>query len=132
PELWGTGLAAATGGADRVMTAAALLGSLRAMGVAIRSEDGRLIVEAPAGLITAEVGRGLGGKKPELVRALHLEHKHLVDSTLREGQNEIAKLLANAYRRYSAIQRVSEDQPGNSGNDELAKSDISSVHGVVP
>ena len=102
------------------------------MGIAIRSEDDRLILEAPAGVITAEVRGELVKRKAELISALNLEHNHPVDLTLDESQKEIAALLATAYRRYAAVQRVGQDRPASSIDYELAKSENSSVHGVVP
>jgi hypothetical protein len=54
------------------------------------------------------------------------------DPGLAEAQREIAALLAGAYRRYSTIERVGNDQSPNSGDKELANSSSSSVHGVVP
>jgi hypothetical protein len=45
---------------------------------------------------------------------------------------EIAGLLATAYQRYSAPQRVDSDRPEDSGDGDLANSGTESVHGVVP
>jgi hypothetical protein len=54
------------------------------------------------------------------------------ESTVAEALREVADLLAIAYRRSAAIERVGQDPSPNSGNDELANSSCSSVHGVVP
>jgi len=53
-------------------------------------------------------------------------------SAMTDARTEIAGLLAMAYRRYAAIQRVGPDRPVNSGKDDLANSCGTSVHGVVP
>ena len=131
PELWGTSLAS-TAGADRAMTAAALLASLRAKGISISSEGGRLILEAPAGVITANLRGELVKRKAELISALAPDHGHPADLNLAESQTEIAKLLATAYRRYREILRVGQDRPESSADYDLAKPATSSVHGVVP
>lgn len=58
---------------------------------------------------------------------LHRSQPIVADALL-----EVAGLLANAYRRYAAIERVGQDRSPNSGNPELANSLGSSVHGGVP
>jgi len=64
------------------------------------------------------------GTRGELLR-------HRNDSAASDAREEIAGLLATAYRRYAAIQRAGSDQRKDSGDGELANSRRSSVHGVV-
>jgi len=54
------------------------------------------------------------------------------DITLREARHETASLLATAYRRHSVAKPVGTDPRKASGDDGVAKSGESSVHGVVP
>jgi pyruvate/2-oxoglutarate dehydrogenase complex dihydrolipoamide acyltransferase (E2) component len=54
------------------------------------------------------------------------------DMTLREARHETANLLATAYRRHAVAKQVGTDPRKASGDDGLAKSCESSVHGVVP
>jgi hypothetical protein len=111
--------------------AASLIAKLRASKVSIRSEGGRLIVEAPSGVITAEVRAELAKRKSELLAALEAEIPEQ-DSALTHAQNEVAGLLAVAYKRYIAIPNVGAGRNTNSGDAALAKSPGQSVHGVVP
>lgn len=114
------------------MTAAILLKSLRATGISISSERGRLIVEAPAGVLSAQLRAELVRRKPEVIAALEVEQQSPENGTQLEVQNEIASLLATAYRRHAAIQRVGTDRGEGSVDCGLANSDVSSVHGDVP
>jgi hypothetical protein len=107
-----------------------LLGELRAAGVSIRSEGGRLIVEAPAGLVTAEIRAQLVKCKAELVSALEPDLSPPSEDTIEAGAfREVAGLLAIAYQRYARIQRVPADQPKDSTLQQLALSVGESVHG---
>ena len=54
------------------------------------------------------------------------------DLTLTEARHETASLLAIAYSRCASVPRVSANPQTASGDDGLAKSCESSVHGVVP
>jgi hypothetical protein len=114
------------------MNATLLLARLRGAGVSISSLRGGLIVEAPPGVVTAELRAELVRCKAELIAWLEKsQHDAHEDSIVTEARYEIAGLLAKAYRRFSATQRVSGDQP-NSGNNGLANYPSSSVHGDVP
>ena len=53
------------------------------------------------------------------------------DPAFAAARHEVAELLATAYRRYTAIERVGTDQTGGSGKERLAKPRAQSVHGVV-
>ena len=48
------------------MSATALLASLERLGVRLRAEDGRLVVDAPRGVLTDAVKAELRARKPEL------------------------------------------------------------------
>lgn len=75
-------------------------------------EDRSLLVNSPNGSLPSRAEKG---------RSITIEALH-----------KTAELLAIAYRRHAAIQRVGPDRSGNSVNDALANSSGSSVHGVVP
>lgn len=116
------------------MNAAAILkAKLRAAGVRFRREGTRLIVEAPAGVITAQLHTELANRKTELIAALEAEALSMTeDPAATEATGEIAGLLAGAYRRYTAVQRVPANRSGDPRDAELALSVEPSVHGVVP
>src|SRR5258708_6156951 len=103
------------------MSAASLLAKLRAVGVAISSEGGKLILEAPPGVVTAELRAELGERKTDLIAVLEAANNHRdEDQPLIDSRHVIAGLLAAAYRRYAAVQRVGADRASNSGKDHLA------------
>lgn len=115
------------------MNATSLLAHLRVAGVSISAEHGRLIVEGPTGVVTEELRAELLRCKEELIARLEESHSRgEEDLNLAEAQREISDLIAVAYRRYTAIQRVAQDRPPNSGGKELANPSGSSVHGGVP
>jgi hypothetical protein len=115
------------------MSAASLLAQLRDEGISISSNAGRLVIDAPVGAVTAELRVELVKRKAELIATLETAHGVLhEDAPLTEARTEIARLLAIAYRRYAAIQRVGPDRAVISGKDDLANSGGTSVHGVVP
>jgi pyochelin synthetase len=114
------------------MSAASLLAKLRAVGVAINSEGGKLIIEAPPGVVTAELRAELVERKADLIATLEAADDHRdQDQPLIDARHVIAGVLAAAYRRYTAVQRVGTERAGNSGKDRLANSGETSVHGVV-
>jgi hypothetical protein len=111
--------------------AASLLSNLREAGISIRSADGRLIVEAPAGVVTAQMRAELARHKTELVAALESSMGHLTraDPITSEALREVAGLLAVAYQRYAGIPRVPAEEPENPTLPQLALSARESVHG---
>jgi|ERR1019366_1791295 len=111
------------------MTAAAsLVASLRAAGILIRSEGGRLLVEAPCGSITPEIRTQLAKRKTELVSIIRLEEEHRANNvTTVEALREVAGLLATAYQRRQRIRRI----PEAAADAELALSGGQSVHECV-
>ena len=114
------------------MSVASLLVKLTAAGVSIGSDGGRLIVEAPPGVLTADLRTTLVRSKAELLAALEgSTHRADQDPALTHAVKENAGLLARAYRRCSVIQQVGTPAPSGSGNDELASPAPKSVHGVV-
>jgi hypothetical protein len=110
-----------------------LIRRLRKAGVTIRAEGSRLIVEAPAGIITSELHALLIQQKPELLTTLANEADDGVN-----GDGEVARdqavrdimgLLATAYRRYLTLRTLRGEK--RIGDARLANSGSPSVHGVV-
>jgi hypothetical protein len=115
------------------MNAVAFLSQLRDAGITIEYRGNRLIVEAPTGAVTAELRAELVKRKAELIATLENAHGRLrEDPLLAKARIEIASLVAIAYRRHGAIQRLGPDRPVSSGKGDLANSCRTSVHGVVP
>lgn len=114
--------------------ATSLVASLRGMGATLRREGTRVVVEAPSGVITLEIRGQLAESKRELLEVLAKDSPAYAgfDHQAADAVHEISSLLAIAYRRYSAVQRVGSDRRNDSGNGDLANSSESSVHGVVP
>ena len=108
---------------------AALISHLRSVGVTIKSKQGRLIVAAPKGVLTAEWREELARRKAELITALEERFGPNEDPAVTDARRKVVGLLAAAYRRYIIIQRA---RPGDSVSEKLANSCRSSVHGVVP
>jgi len=113
------------------MSAMLLLAHLRGTGVSISAQRGRLIVEAPPGVVSAELHAELRERKAELIAALEAECVPPDESIVLGVRREIADLLAIAYQRYAAMQRAGADRLNDSGKERLANSDTASVHGVV-
>jgi TubC N-terminal docking domain len=110
-------------------TATSLVSSLRAAGISIRVERGRLLLEAPRGTITAEIRSQLASCKAELISILELEEEHRAkDPTTVEALREATALLATAYQRWRRIPRIAEVS-GDPLNAELALRAGQSVHG---
>ncbi|SRR5579871_2378553 len=115
------------------MNAVRLLAQLRAAGASISSKNGRLVIEVQPGVVTADLRAELVKCKADLLAMLApAPCQHDEDPMIREVRRGLAGLLAVAYRRYAAIQRVGPDQPNTPAKDALANSSGSSVHGVVP
>jgi len=106
-----------------------LLAQLRASGVVIRSEKGRLIVEGPAGAVTADLRAQLALNKAELITALTADP--VQGTCTAEAVDVVAALLALAYKRYARVQRVGSEQSHDPTDVALAISHGQSVHGVV-
>jgi hypothetical protein len=113
------------------MNAAALLSMLRNAGATISSGRGRLIVEAPPGVLTAAVREDLAKHKAAVLALLGATPKNTdEDPILHEAFREITNFLVVAYRRYAAVSRVGQDRISDSPP-KLAISSGESVHGVV-
>ncbi len=109
-------------------TAASLLASLRAVGILIWSEKGRLVVEGPCGTITPAIRSQLAKRRTELITIITLEEEHRAnDTTTVEALREVAGLLAIAYQRRQRIRRIPEAE----ADAELALSAGQSVHECV-
>jgi tubulysin polyketide synthase-like protein len=109
--------------------AASLLRKLREAGILIRSDGGRLIVEAPVGVVTAEMRGDLARHKKALVAVLESSVGNLLRvEPVSEALREVGGLLAVAYRRYASIPRVPKE-PRNPTLKQLALSKGVSVHG---
>ena len=65
------------------MTARALLGKLRDLGVVLTAYGDRLHVDAPAGSITDHIRAALVENKPRLLRLLELEQRKLREANRR-------------------------------------------------
>ncbi len=107
-----------------------MLGKLRAARILVRFEAGRLIVEAPVGVVTAEIRAELVRHKAELMSSLAVDSGHRTgqEPIATEAIREVASLLAVAYRRHVKVQRAPVDEPTESVNRELAFSTRQSVH----
>jgi hypothetical protein len=57
------------------MSATALVESLERLGVRLRAEDGRLVVDAPRGVLTDAVKAELRARKPELLRLVRAQRR---------------------------------------------------------
>lgn len=106
-----------------------ILAALRVKGVSIRSERGRLIVDAPWGAISPDLRAKLLTRKTELIEALGVEARLWSDDPIaRESLSKVAVLLAKAYEGYSRVQRLEPNRPDDSVQNELALSALQSVH----
>ena len=114
------------------MSMAAFLETLRARGISISASSGRLIVEAPEEVLTAELSGELTRRKAELIAELVTTPQRTEVSGLLEAQNTVASLLAMAYRRHGAVPRVGMDRKASTADCGLASVGGSSVHGDVP
>ncbi len=65
------------------MNATVLLDDLRAQGVSLEADGERLLVDAPAGLITDETKATLAELKPHLLKLLTWEHRKLKEADRR-------------------------------------------------
>jgi TubC N-terminal docking domain len=110
------------------MNPARLLAELRDAGAILRVHGERLAVEAPTGVITAEIREKLARQKAGLVSLLRISAEPQIDQAI-EAFRDLAKLLAVAYRRYSNAQSVLVDRTPESPSGGVALSDESSVHG---
>jgi len=117
------------------MSGLQLLRRLRRAGAQLHLEGERLFVEAPPGAISAGMRTELSQQKPELVSALLRESNSTAPQHSNSGGadsvEEIADLLATAYRRYRRVRQFGQDREQSSGTWELAKRLPQSVHGVV-
>src|ERR1051326_4101011 len=113
-------------------SATSLVVNLRRVGVSLRAEGTRLIIEAPLGTVTPEIRRQLVHLKQELLAALAKESGAPIsrDQAAIDAVREIAGLLAVGYRRFSAIRRVPLDRHDAQPQSGLALRDGSSLHGV--
>lgn len=114
------------------MSARSFLERLRTRGISITADRGWLIVEAPEGVVTAELRGELLRRKAELIAALKATPPRTEASNLLEAQSKVASLLAIAYRRHAAVQRVETDRKAGGADCGLASAGESSVHGDVP
>ena len=115
------------------MKAASLLAQLRDKGISVSAEAGRLIIDAPAAVVTPQLRANLVKHKAELIAALENANGSVNENPQVDvARREIARLLAIAYRRWRTIWRVGQDRHAASGKSELANSPETSVHGVVP
>ncbi len=65
------------------MNATVLLDDLRAQGVSLEADGERLLVDAPAGVITDEVRTELAELKPKLLKLLRWERRKLKEASRR-------------------------------------------------
>lgn len=114
------------------MSTVAFLDALHARGISISAGGGRLMVEAPEGVVTAELRGELMRRKAELIATLETTQQRTEASKLLQAQSEVASLLAAAYRRHAAVQRVGTDRQAAAADCSLANAGGSSVHGDVP
>jgi len=116
------------------MTASkSLLVSLRASGISLRVEDGRLLVEAKRGTITPEIRSLLVNRKVELISTLELEDAPRVQDPIDgEAIKVVTGLLVIAYQRFKRTPTIPEVPLAgtqHSAPNRLALSAPQSVHG---
>jgi hypothetical protein len=115
------------------MTATALfIARLRTLGVSLRPDGTRLIVDAPRGVLTSELREQMGCLKQDMLSELEAEALAVYDTPARNALREIGAFFATAYRRSKNLRPVEEISGQDGGDDELAYSSRESVHGVVP
>jgi len=114
------------------MSAWSLLAQVRDLRGSITCDGTRLIIEAPAGAITAKLRIELSKHKRELIAMLAPGTGNIRDDAEVIGaRSRIARLLGVAYGRMINMKSAGDHQPSQ-GVHELANSRHSSVHGVVP
>lgn len=113
------------------MNPTTLLSRLRSAGISIELRDCDLVVRAPKGVVTPKLHAKLVKQKRALVAAIREEALGL-DLAATDALVVISELLASAYRRYCAVQRVGSDESKEPVNEALANSSPQSGHGVVP
>ena len=93
------------------MTAANnFLADLRKAGIIVRANGDRLVVEAPAGLVTTQLRDELARRKTTLLFALRDSTEPGLGPEDSENLHEVASLLAVAYQRFLRIPKVPVDQ----------------------
>jgi TubC N-terminal docking domain len=113
------------------MRVPSLLVRLRATGVSISGEGERLVIDAPKGVITAELRAEVASMKFEILRLLEAEAAAAEkDFQLAKAIDAAAGLLAGAYKRHPGP-RPWADQTPTSSDSTLALSGDTSVHGGV-
>lgn len=115
------------------MSAATLLARLSSAGISIKLQNGRLILEAPRGVITAELHAQMVEHKAELISTLAGQSAHYGEDDLAKiAKHTIAELLSVAYRRHLSAEKTRPDLAQDSANNPLAIDSAQSVHGDVP
>jgi hypothetical protein len=111
------------------MTTAEFLSSLNEMGIAVANEDGKLVIDAPAGVVTVQLREELARRRNELIAALGMRSEHTEDDVLTHAQRNIAGMLAGAYRRLLVGEQTDINREVTSVTNRLACPCASSVHG---
>jgi len=104
------------------------LADLREAGIVLRASGDRLVVEAPAGLVTSQLRHELVRRKGELISVLRGSVEIRIDPLDNERVCDVAKLLAAGYRRYLKTAEAAVNQRRNTSSDGLAFRPASSVH----
>ena len=100
---------------------------LRGAGVVLRMNGDRLLVQAPAGVVTAELREEIVRRKPELISAIQGSSSKTPAEP--DSLREIANLLTAAYQRYVAIPKPHAEQRIESAPAGVALFGTTSVHG---
>lgn len=112
------------------MTAANdFLADLRKAGIIVRANGDRLVVEAPAGLVTTQLRDELARRKETLLFALRDSIELRLVPEDMEILREVANLLAVAYQRFLRIPRVPAEEASCKATVGVALSGESSVYG---
>ena len=110
-------------------TVSHLLTKLGDLGVTLRADGTRLLVQAPGGVITPELRTEMARRKVKILAAIQGTSRAAnEDAPATLALHELSGLLAKAYQRHFAVQQVTGNQPRQEPDLGLALSSAASVH----
>lgn len=77
------------------MTAAELLKQVTALDIRLRTDGGKLLIDAPIGAVTPELKEMLSAKKPELIRLLSSKHNDEILPVFSKILDEVVYFVAH-------------------------------------